>query len=76
MYHVFAPSTGRVIDNWSLKKSYRTFTADVTNAYFHVDEGEECYVDPLGPHWGIRLLCFGDCENNNCMAGHALEHAG
>ena len=46
MYDVFAPSTGRVIDNLSLKKSCHTFTADVTNAYFHVDENEECYVDP------------------------------
>ena len=34
------PSTGRVINDLSLKKSYHTFTADVTNAYFHVDEDE------------------------------------
>ena len=50
MYDVFAPSstpnTGRVIDYLSLKKSYHTSTADVTNAYFHVDDEEECYVDP------------------------------
>ena len=47
---MFAPSstssTGGVIDQWSLKKSCHTFTADATNAYFHVDEDEECYVDP------------------------------
>ena len=50
MYIAFAlsstPSTGRIIDNLSLKKSHHTFTADVTNAYFLVDEDEECYVDP------------------------------
>ena len=44
MYDVFAPSstpsTGRVIDFLSLKKSYHTFTADVINTYFHVDEDE------------------------------------
>ena len=49
LYDVFAPgstpSAGRVIDHLSLKMSYHTFTADVTNAYFHVDEDEECYVD-------------------------------
>ena len=47
LYDVFAPSsnpsTGRVIDHLSLKKSYHTFTADVTNSYFHVDEDEEYY---------------------------------
>ena len=40
------PSTGRIIDYLSLKNSYHTFTADVTNAYFHVDDDEEIYVDP------------------------------
>ena len=24
------------------------------------------------PHWGVRPLCQGDCENS-CMAGGALE---
>ena len=50
VYDVFSPSstpsTGRVIDNLSLKKLYHTSTADVANAYFRVDEDEECYVDP------------------------------
>ena len=50
MYDAFAPcstpSTGRIIDYLSLEKSYHTFTPDVTNAYFHVNEDEECYVDP------------------------------
>ena len=50
MYDVFAPSstpsTGRVIDDLILRKSYHTFTANVTSAYFHVDEDEECHVDP------------------------------
>ena len=54
MHDVFAPSstpsTGRVIDHLSLKKSHHTFTADVRNAYFHVDEDEECYADPR-PEW-------------------------
>ena len=49
MYDAFAPcstpSTGRIIDYLSLKKSYHTFTAHVTNTYFHVDEDEECHVD-------------------------------
>ena len=27
------------------------------------------------PHWRIRSLCFGDCENS-CMARDALENAG
>ena len=39
-------SIGRIIDCLRLKKSYHTFTAHVTNAYFHVDEDEEIYVDP------------------------------
>ena len=50
MYDVFAPSstpsTGRAIDCLSLKKSYHTSTAEVTDAYFYVDEDEECYEDP------------------------------
>ena len=40
------PSTGRIIDCLSLKKSYHTFTADVTNTYFDVDVDEKCQVDP------------------------------
>ena len=51
MYDVFAPSstssTGRVIDYMSFQKSYYTFTPDVTDAYFHVDEDAECHMDPL-----------------------------
>ena len=85
MYDAFAPSstpsTGRIIDYLSVKKSHHTFTTDVTNAYFLVDEDEECYVDPPS-EWleqqaalGIRLLCQGDCENS-CADGDALEHAG
>ena len=35
------PSMGRVFDDLSFKKSYRTFTTDVTNPYFHVDEDEK-----------------------------------
>ena len=50
MYDVFAPSStpsaGRVVDHLSFQKSCHTLTTDVTNAYFHVDEDEECYVDP------------------------------
>ena len=55
MYDVFArsstPSTGRVIDYMCIIKSYHTSTADVTNAYFHVEDEEECY----GTH---RLNCW------------------
>ena len=50
MYNAFAPcstpSTERIIDYLRLKKSYHMFTGDVTNAYFHADEDEECYVHP------------------------------
>ena len=58
MHDVFAPSstpsTGRVIDCLSLKKSYHTFTADVTDAYLHVDKDEECYADPPAEtRWNI-----------------------
>ena len=82
MFDVFAPrstpSTRSVIDYLNLKKLYHTFTADVTNAYFH-DEDEECYVGSPAAwnsklHWGIRLLYFGD--NEKCMAGYALGNAG
>ena len=45
MFVVFAPSstpsTGRVFDFFRLKKSYRTFTTDVTNPYFYVNEDEK-----------------------------------
>ena len=84
MYDAFAPSstpsTGRIIDYLRLKKSYHMFTANVTNAYFHVDEDEECYVVPPAEcleqqaALGIRLLCYGDCENI-CTDGDALENA-
>ena len=81
MYDVFAPSstpsTRSVIDYLSLKKSYHTFTADVTNAYFHVDEDEECYVDPPA-EWLEQQATrgyFGDC-GNMCMVGNALGDAG
>ena len=50
MYDMLAPSstlsTGRIIDNLSLKNSHHTFIVDVTNAYCHLDEDEECHVDP------------------------------
>ena len=65
------PSMGRVFDNLSFKKSHRTFTTDVTNQYFHVDEDEK----NSRPHWRMRSLCFGDGENS-CMARDALENAG
>ena len=85
VYDAFAPSStlsrGRIIDYLGLQKSYHTFTADVTSAYFLVDEDEESYADPLY-EWleqqaalGIRLLCYGDCENS-CAHGDALEHTG
>ena len=35
------PSMGRVFDDLSFKKSYRTFTTDVTNPCLHVDEDEK-----------------------------------
>ena len=85
MYDVFAPSatlsTESIVDCVSLNRSYHAFIADVTNAYFLVDEHDECYVDhwlrewSSKLHWGIRPLCFGDCENS-CMVGDALERAG
>ena len=82
MYDAFAPSstpsTGRVIDFLSLKKSCHTFT-DVTNANIH-DEDEECYVDP--PAEWLEQAALGNPTSvlrrleNNCMAGDAQEHAG
>ena len=44
--HAQLSSTGRIVDFWSLMKSYHAFIADVTNARFYVDEDEECHVDP------------------------------
>ena len=55
MYDVFAPSstlsTRRIIDYLCFKKSHHTFIADVTNAFFHVDEDEECSVEPMAEWW-------------------------
>ena len=72
MFVVFAPSstpsTGRVNEFFSLKKSYRTFTTDVTNPYFHVNEDEKTTSR-------IGHLCLGDGENI-CVARDALGHAG
>ena len=80
LYDVCARSstlcTKRIIDFSSLKTSYRTITADVTNAYFHVDEDEECYVDPLAD-WLEQQAAVGDPTSvpwrlrKNCMAGGA-----
>ncbi|CAE8694497.1 unnamed protein product, partial [Polarella glacialis] len=47
---LFAPnslaSTSRVVDLRAVKKKHPTFTFDLTNAFFHAPEDEECYVDP------------------------------
>ena len=66
MYDAFAPcsapSTGRIINYLSLKKSYRTFTADVTNAYFLVDEDEgaaRCIGNPTSVSWKLRKQLYG-----------------
>ena len=62
MHDVFAPSstpsTRCIIDYSSLKKSYHLCISDVPNAYFHVDEDEECCVEPrdCGGKFGIRAL--------------------
>ena len=53
------PSTRRVIDYLNLKESYHTFTADVTNAHFHVDEDEECHVDPMA-EWLEQQAALGN----------------
>ena len=67
-YDVFAPSstrsTGLVVDYLSLKKSYHTFTADVTNAYFHVDEDEwleqqAALENPTSVLWRLRKQLYG-----------------
>ena len=42
-------------------KSCHTFTAEVTNAYFHVDEDEECYVDPQA-EWLEQQAAFGESD--------------
>ena len=63
MYDVFAPSStpsaGRVVDHLSFQKSCHTLTTDVTNAYFHVDEDEECYVDPSA-EWPEQQAALGN----------------
>ena len=63
MYDVFTssstPSAGRIIDNLSVKKSYHIFIADVPNAYFHVDEDEECYVNPTA-EWLEQQAALGN----------------
>ena len=47
---LFAPSAGhsthRLIDYVALREGHVTFTADASNAYFHVPETEVVYVDP------------------------------
>ena len=58
-------------DYLSLKKSYHTFIADVTNTYFHVDEDEQSHL----LNGGIRLPCSGDNENN-FLVEEALGHSG
>ena len=54
----------------------------MTHAYFHVDEDEECHMDPpaerLEQHAALgnsTSVLFVDCENN-CMVVDALERAG
>ena len=74
MFFVSAPSSipsmGRVFDDLSFKKSYRTFTTDVT---IRISTWTRTKHSRL--YWRIRSLSFGDCENS-CMARDALEHAG
>ncbi len=47
---IFAPSswhsTSRLIDYIALKRRLDTFIADVTNAFFHVDESVEFHAYP------------------------------
>ena len=47
---LYAPSTvvstSRVIDLLAVKHNLHTFTCDVSNAFLHVDEVEEIYVQP------------------------------
>ncbi len=50
MDDAFAPSSGRstsrIVDYVALKKRYRTFTGDIKNAFLHVPDDEECYLEP------------------------------
>ncbi len=59
MDDVLAPSSGystsRIVDYIVPKKRYRTFTGDITNAFLHVTEDEECYVDPPREWFAKRL---------------------
>ena len=85
MCGVFAPSSTpsrkHIIDCLSVRKSYHTLIADVTDAYFHVDEDEECHVDPLA-EWLEQQAALGNSTSvlwrlrNSCLVGDALEHAG
>ena len=75
------PITGRVIDFLSLKRSCRTFTANVTSRISTWTRTNNvtwiCRLSSWSsrPHWRTRFLCLGDGENS-CMARDALEHAG
>ena len=89
MYDAFTPSstpsTERIIDYLSLKKSYHTFTTEVTNAYVHVDE--ECYVDPpaerleqqvalgnpLSVLWRMRKQLYGRRRAGTCWVDFLAE---
>ena len=56
------PSMGRVFDDLSFKKSYRTFTTDVTNPYLHVDEDEKqqaALENSISEFWRLRKQLYG-----------------
>lgn len=41
-----SPSTGRLVDHYTLKRNFHVFCADGTNMFFHEEGDEECYADP------------------------------
>ena len=47
---LFAPSSGantsRIVDLVAVKRGHDTFIVDITCAFFHAPEEEECYVQP------------------------------
>ena len=56
------PSMGRVFDDLSFKKSYRTFTTELTNPYLHVDEDETqqaALENLISEFWRLRKQLYG-----------------
>ena len=81
MFFVSAPSSipsmGRVFDDLSFKKSYRTFTTDVTNPYLHVDEDEKQQAlldNSISVLWRWRKQLYGPRRAGTHWVDFMAEH--